>query len=423
MQHDAAENAQTRRLAILLTALGGALAGAVIIATFLYSQFIPPPVFYALFALGGIIYGAFAGVGIRLLLPRFSLGYIARYAMLVAFGFLGGCLIGFWRSEVIFWTALVLPPLIGAVFGHIARRWIAEAGSFPPLTGKPGWALGAVVFSPLYLLLGLLLVLVIVPRLLTVGVTPLSILPAVAAGALGGWISGRISANNIRTGLAYRDERAALQQKPQVLAAAIHADSDAAPAALGALARQQVAAAEALEVVDERDDAALKQKAKRRSLDIPLPETPRQWRMVLGSGVLVFAAAAVFFSLFPTRVVEVMVTPTYPLITPIPYPTDSPSMLMLPTPTPPYIDPSLPQPRYSVGEQVQVFNLSPDLQGYTDFWIRGFYYADNTWIYEVATADGVTFVRSEAQIQPTVERMTASPEPLPTYTPTPMPRR
>jgi hypothetical protein len=423
MQHNAAENTQTRRLALGLTALGGALAGALITATFLYSQFISPPVFYALFALGGGIYGVFAGMGIRLLLPRFGLGHIARYAALVSLGFLGGCLIGFARSEIIFWTALALPPLIGAIFGHIARRWIAKAGDFPPIIGKPGWALGAVVFSPLYLLLGFLLMLVIVPRLLTVGVTPLSILPAVAAGALGGWISGRISANNIGAGLAYRAERSALQQKPQVLAAAIHTDSDAVPAALGTLAQQQVAAAEPLEVVDERDEVALKQKTKTRSLDIPLPETPRQWRMVLGSGVLVFAAAAVFFSLFPTRVVEVMVTPTYPLVTPLPYPTDIPSMMMLPTPTPPHIDPSLPLPRYSVGEQVQVLNLSPDLQGYTDFWIRGFYYADNTWIYEVTTADGVIFVRSEAQIQPTIERMTASPEPLPTYTATPMPRR
>lgn len=417
MQSGAADKAmQTRRLAIGISALGGALAGAVMMAAFTYSQFISPPVFYALFALAGGVYGAFAGVGIRLLLPHFGLASIVRYAALVAFGFLGGCLLGFWRSEITFWAAFALPPIIGAVFGHIARRWIAEAGDFPPMTGNPGWALGAVVFSPAYFLLGLLLVLIIVPGLQSAGVTPFSILPGAAAGALGGWISGRISANNIASGLKYRAERAALKQKPQVLAAAIRADGDDVTVALGALAEQQVAAVDVLDVVDESDEAAFKQKTKTRGFDLPLPETPRQWRMVLGSGVLVFAAAAVFFSLFPTRVVQVMVTPTYPITTPIPYPTDIPSaFFMLPTPTP---DPSLPQPRYSVGEQVQVLNLSPDLQEYTDFWIRGFYYADNTWIYEVATADGITFVRSEAQVAPTIARMTASPEPLPTLTPT-----
>ena len=137
---------QTRRLAMSLTALGGAIAGAILSTTFSYSGLVSPPIFYALFGLGGVIYGALACVGIRLQLPTFGWAKIARHAGLVGVGFLGGCLLAFSSSAFIFWAAFILPPLIGALLGHLARRWIAEAGNIPLVTGKPGWALGALVY-------------------------------------------------------------------------------------------------------------------------------------------------------------------------------------------------------------------------------------------------------------------------------------
>lgn len=470
---------QTRRLAIGLHALGGAIAGAVIIGAIENYNSIIPAALCALFGLGGAAFGIFAGAGIRLQLPAFGWTDVVRHAVLAGAGFAGGYLIAFANPSRIGVGVLILPIIIGALMGSFARRWIAKAGNFPSKRAKLGWAWGALIFMPSYLLLGLVLSLFVQSTfgnnyLFGEFSTLISVSAGALAGALGGWMSGWITVKNIVSGLGYRAERATLKQKQQVLAAAIRDDNNP-PAQLGTLVQQQATPIDTLQVVDEDNDAALKQKAKARVLDIPLPETPRQWRMVLGVGVLVFAVAAIFFSLFPTRVVEVLVTPTYPPPTEVLYPTGlndfylnfdwatpfiamgsltplPPSVGVITRGTPvyilqshqtqfgdllytvedrngnfahgwiwqieptyfpiePYIHPSLPPPLYSIGQQIRTVS--------SEFLVDSFFWTGETWMYDLLGEDGEILSLGEQEITPMLSVLT--PTPFPTRAPTTTP--
>jgi hypothetical protein len=201
-------NIQTQRLAIGLHALGGAVAGATLSTTFFYSTpSVSPPVFYTLFGLGGVIYGALAGVGIRLLLPAFSWNNVLRHATLVSAGFMGGCIICFAIPNILIVTVFVLPPLMALLLGYFARRWIADVGDFPRGAGKLGWTLGALVYTPVFYLLTFALMSPLAVRNLADGeITPVFTIGGALAGALGGWISGWITTANIQAGLKSRTD-------------------------------------------------------------------------------------------------------------------------------------------------------------------------------------------------------------------------
>ncbi|MBE0690473.1 MAG: hypothetical protein IH587_10180 [Anaerolineae bacterium] len=179
----------------------------------------------------------------------------------------------------------------------------------------------------------------------------------------------------------------------------------------------------ALEVVSAPDEKLKgKLKAKRR-VDIPVPETPRQWRMVALAGLLVFGLAAAFFTIFPVRTVTVLVTPQAlagPPFAPYPTPPIPPqgTQMLFPPPTQPL--PNLdPQPLYYIGQKVQVANLTPDVANYVDWWVSRYQWLpdEREWIYEVVTFENISIWRAEDQLAP-LGTPTRVPTSTPTYTPT-----
>jgi hypothetical protein len=245
---------------------------------------------------------------------------------------------------------------------------------------------------------------------------------------------------------------------------------------LGELAQSQTAAApQPLDILPDPDEKPKGKPKARPRLDVPLPETPRQWRMVGLASVLVFLSAAVFFFIFPVRTVTVML-PTatqQPFVTPVPVdalaewdwsmPLVTNSSLSLaagassiiaprtivfiadksvqtdgliyytvydqngnrnwafafqleplaeqPVSLPPGFQP---QPRFRPGQRVQVANLDEALANYPAWWWvkrQQFLPEQSEWIYEVQTDGGITLMRSEAQLTDF-----STPMPLPTPT-------
>lgn len=177
----------------------------------------------------------------------------------------------------------------------------------------------------------------------------------------------------------------------------------------------------ALEVVSAPDEQLKgKPKAKRR-IDVPVPETPRQWRMVALAGVIVFTLAAGIFTIFPVRTVTIIVTPPA-LPSPVPYPTlpmltlpPQGTQMIFPPPTQPLpnVDPP---PLYYIGQPVHVANLTPDIANYSQWWVSRYDWLpqEREWIYEVVTFNNITIVRAEKQLSPFT-----TPTPVPFFTPTP----
>lgn len=148
---------------------------------------------------------------------------------------------------------------------------------------------------------------------------------------------------------------------------------------------------EQLNVVDAPD---IKPKRKPKPKPVtysPLPQTRGQWLMIGVMAACVFVLAGIFFWVFPTRTVEIYVTPTQPPIQ---------------TYAPP------PDPLYQVNQKVQVFNLTPDVAGYQDWWVSRPQWLPNegVWIYEVRTYDGITLMRAENQLAP-IPPATTTPVP------------
>ncbi|MCC6617159.1 MAG: hypothetical protein IT320_27040 [Anaerolineae bacterium] len=176
----------------------------------------------------------------------------------------------------------------------------------------------------------------------------------------------------------------------------------------------------ALEVV-RAPEAEIQGKPKvKRGIDIPVPETPRQWRMVTLAGLLVFVQVAAFFLIFPVRTVTVFVTPL-PNPTVVPYPTPpmvslQGTQMIFPPPTQPLPDVD-PPPLYFIGQKVLVANLSPDIANYVDWWVSRYQWLpeEREWIYEVVTFNNITIMRAEDQLAP-LPMPPALPMPSPTPT-------
>jgi len=173
----------------------------------------------------------------------------------------------------------------------------------------------------------------------------------------------------------------------------------------------------ALEVVSAPEET-IKGKPKRR-IDIPVPETPRQWRMVTLAGLIVFVLVAAFFLIVPVRTVTVFVTPP-PIPTMASFPTATIPLLgtqMIFPPSTQALPDTEPQPLYFIGQKVQVANLTPDIANYSDWWVSGYRWLpeEGEWIYEVVTFNNITILRAENQLAPVP---TPSPLAPPSATPT-----
>ncbi len=255
-----------------LTLLGGAAAGAVIAFTFFHAHLVVPAAFYGLFALAGAIYGVFAGLGIRKQIPGFDADRIFSVALLSAIGFAAVAIIAFTLHQArvvnIFLSAFILPPLAAMVCGRIARRMIASAAQMPRKQMSPGWMWGAVVYSPGFIFAGLL-----VGAIFGVAYSPnlnlFVLIPGAVSGAVGGLISGIVMSERIQSARAHLQAR-----RPEVIAAGAHGSLQVVP------------------------DEEMKDK-RAVQIDLPLPETPRQRRMVALTALIMLLGSFALYSAFP----------------------------------------------------------------------------------------------------------------------------
>ncbi len=156
---------------------------------------------------------------------------------------------------------------------------------------------------------------------------------------------------------------------------------------LGDLARTSTADyPEKLKIVDAPDIKEKRKPKAKPTLNFPLPQTRGQWLMIGVVAVAVFMLAGVFFWIFPTRTVEVYIIPEAPALA-----------------TAPPVLPAYPAP-YQVDQKVQVFNLTPDIANYQDWWVskQQWLPVEGEWIYEVRTSDGITIMRAENQLAPAI---------------------
>jgi hypothetical protein len=387
------------RLYRALPVVGGMIAGGLLSTTFVYSSMVTPRSFYTLYALGGALYGLMAGLAIWYRLPAFGAFRVGQMTILVGLGFGIPTIVGFELNLIIptMLTAFILPPIAGALCGGVARRWIAKAGGFPMQLGSPGWTGGGGAYVPLLIVFGSI-VASMFPYQVSSFWYPLVIIPYTLAGAVGGYISGRYMNNYLNRGIAWRKQR---ESEHERIAVAPILAGEAQE--LGALAQQQVAVGGLLEVVDEPFERKAKDKPKGKPLDLPLPQDARQWRMAIfamAAGVLLSIGLVAAFAEITSRVV---------IIT-------TPSVLSIDSgvPTTP--------PLFYVGQPVVVYNLTPDIEGYTDWVVTEQQWLDETqeWIYEVAKPNGITIMRAEWQLAPNLTRpMIAFPTPTPTVAPVP----
>lgn len=357
---------------IPLQTLAGGLAGLIVTVAFFASPLISPVVFYGWYALAGAIFGAAVGLAVRALLPHFSTTDIAKMSGIVAAGFFATIFIAITLNQnsivSVAYTAFVLPPLVAMICGAQARGLIVKAGDFVPEGGRPGFFWGALAFSPGFWLFGILVGLAsarILPNVPSESISYVSIIPGTLAGALGGWLSGTLLTRRIRA--AFAEEK---------------------PATVDQLTWE--AAGETLTVVD-----APKEKPKGKPKAYPAPMLP--YRVIGVTGAATFIAAWLVFSTLPTLPRIGNVQPPFVPPTPI----DQRNTVFA-TPTQ-----LMPQPQYAINQKVQVFNLDPSLQGYADWWVNNYYFADGTWVYEVRTNDGITINRAESQVAPLPEPTTA----------------
>lgn len=133
------------------------------------------------------------------------------------------------------------------------------------------------------------------------------------------------------------------------------------------------------------EDLDIKPKRKPKAKPVvvfPLPRTSDQWLMIGLVAVSVFFLAGVFFWIFPTRTIEVYIVPTA-------IPTQPPKQPMH-------------EALYQVDQKVLVFNLTPDVADYHDWWVskQQWLPVEGEWIYEVRTYNGITLMRAENQLTP-----------------------
>ncbi len=358
---------------IPLQTLAGGIAGLIVTVAFFASPLISPVVFYGWYALAGAIYGGAVGLAARSLLPTFSTTDIAKMSGIVAAGFFATLFIAITLNQhnivSVAYTAFVLPPLVAMICGAQARRLIVKAGEFTDDRGRPGFFWGALTFAPGFWLFGLLMGAAtawFVPSMPSASMPFFALVPGILAGALGGWLSGSLLTRRIRA--AFADENTAVTGDQ--------------------LAWE--AAGETLTVID-----APKEKPKGVPKSYPAPTLALPYRIIAATGAVTFAAAWLIFSTLPTLPRIGNVQPPF----------------VPPSPTwdanAPFPAGSLP-PRFSINQQVQVANLDPSLQPYTEFWINDYYLSGYTWIYELRTHDGITFLRSEDQVAP-LPQPTTSP--------------
>ena len=148
---------------------------------------------------------------------------------------------------------------------------------------------------------------------------------------------------------------------------------------------------EPINIIEDLDIKPKRKPKPKPAMAFPLPQTSGQWLMIGVVAVCAFVIAGIFFWIFPTRTVEVYIVPT-----------------AIPTPQP---MPPPPDPLYQVDQKVQVFNLTPDVAGYQDWWVSRPQWlpTERVWIYEVRTYDGITLMRAENQLAPYISPM---PTPL-----------
>ncbi|MDX2140840.1 MAG: hypothetical protein SF123_22340 [Chloroflexota bacterium] len=382
-----------RWLPILVTTLGGGITGTLLMLNLLDPVNNQGQPLYIVFALGGAVYGLSAGWAVHLQLPGFSTGYIVRYMIIVSVGFIVGIFLAYelWRLWMfpVPVSGFVFPPAIGFIAGRIAQRWINDVAGFPRQAAKPGWGLGAAVYVPTLFLLGSLIGL----TLLRVDENFVLIVGSIA-GACGGYISGAITRNSIRSGL--ERQQAIRQMQPPTVVQVAAIDTDASSAELGTLAQQQASQSASLQVIAEDGEAVFKGKPKAKALNLPLPRTAQQWRMAGVVAVIVFLGTGAFFSFFPTRTIVLVATPTgFP----------NPTLFPLPTPT----DAPFPA-RFAIGQPVQVFNLDDTLRYEPYWWVLRQQWLPGTqeWIYEVQAGSGVTLMRAENQLAPIIPTQAAT---------------
>ncbi|MCA9905650.1 MAG: hypothetical protein KC547_17465 [Anaerolineae bacterium] len=405
---EAAEHQERTWLPALIVALGGAIAGgsygAALMRSDLWSLILP--VFGGL-AMGLAMSQALAQAGVRQR-PLHQLSLLVIWAlgsgtMLLIFAlFFNSASLSVFRL-VIF---LVMPVIAGWLTGQATHNVIQSgvgarlAGLFLPAT----WAAGFVAF---YLSYFVLATSVVSFRDETMGTTLPTWMQIFLIGLIGGALAagaaGWLMFRNLRRVLA---NPISVQMRDS-LNAGQHG---------------------ALEVVHAPDEQLKgKPKAKRR-IDVPVPETPRQWRMVALAGVLVFALAAGIFTIFPVRTVTIIVTPPLmPSVAPFPTQPAIPpqgTQMLFPPPTQPLPDFD-PPPLYYVGQSVHVANLTPDIANYSQWWVsrQQWLPQEREWIYEVVTFDNITIVRAENQLSPFTTPtpalfFTATPAQLPPPEPT-----
>ncbi|MCL4251777.1 MAG: hypothetical protein KJ065_26730 [Anaerolineae bacterium] len=397
---EAAEHQESIWLPVLIVALGGAIAGgfygAALMQSDLWSLILP--VFGGL-AMAVAISLALANARLRLR-PIHQLRLIAIWALgsdAILLTFI--VLIRSVSSQLAIPTLFLIFMFAGWLTGRGTHGVIERAagarleGLFLPAI----WAAGFMAYFLSYF--------VILPVITTIGTdTAARSLPTNTDVLLTSLIGGALAAG-AAAWLMFRNLR--------------HALANAIPFQAGdSLNAGQHGALEVVSAPDEQIKG--KPKAKRR-IDVPVPETPRQWRMVALAGVIVFALAASIFTIFPVRTVTIIVTPPA-LPSPVPYPTElmltlppQGTQMIFPPPTQP-LPTGDPSPLYYIGQPVHVANLTPDIANYSQWWVSRYDWLpqEGEWIYEVVTFNNITIVRAENQLSPFT-----TPTPVPFLTATP----
>jgi hypothetical protein len=190
--------------------LGGGIAGLILTYAVFHWNSLPPPTIYGLFAFAGGLYGIFAGVGVRILLPSFSIIKIIAYAALVSCGFtlISPIFTPAILEAIITSLSLIFifsPPITGLVAGKLARHLIANAGRFTLKYGEPAWSGAPIIFIVTFFFAMFCLFPILysfvdeVPQLISLS----SLLPAgFVAGTVAALYSGFISLDNVVKGLA-----------------------------------------------------------------------------------------------------------------------------------------------------------------------------------------------------------------------------
>lgn len=190
--------------------LGGGMAGLILTYAAFHWNSLLPPTIYGLFAFAGGLYGISAGVGIRILLPSFTIAKILAYAALVTCGFMliSPLFTPAILESIITGLSLLCifsPPITGLGAGKLARHLIANAGRFTLKYGEPAWSGAPIIFIMtfffvMFFLLPILYSLVDeVPQLISLSL----LLPAgFVAGTITALYSGFISLDNVLKGLA-----------------------------------------------------------------------------------------------------------------------------------------------------------------------------------------------------------------------------